>query len=51
MFLFLSSVCLLSSRVGVKRKQKELVSHLLKGKYVLAVLATGFGKSCFVLAK
>ena len=38
-----------------KREQKEVVSHLLKGKDVFAVIPTGFGKSlihqCFVLVK
>ena len=37
------------------RELKEAVSYLLKGKYVLAVLPTGFGRSLtyqsFVLAK
>ena len=49
----LSTSCL--GGLVLKREQKEAVSRLLKGKDVLAVLPTGFGKSLiyqsFVLAK
>jgi len=50
--------CLSASCLGglvLKCEQKEAVSRLLKGKDVLAVLPTGFGKSLiyqgFILAK
>ena len=39
----------------LNHEQKEVVCHLCKGKDVLTVIPTGFGKSlihqCFVLAK
>ena len=49
----LSASCL--GGLVLKCEQKEAVSRLLKGKDVLAVLPTGFGKSLiyqgFILAK
>jgi len=49
----LSASCL--GGLVLKHKQKETVSRLLKGKDVLAVLPTGFGKSLlyqsFILVK